>query len=114
MRLVTLLLTRALVLRELIMGTGRWADSTRSARLPKDWHKRKAAVRRRDGDVCWWCGRSGANEIDHKIRGDDHSLENLGPIHSSPCHKQKTAQEATAARLRFRMSRAPEKHPGML
>lgn len=98
--------------------SGRWADSTRHSRLPKDWPARRAAVRKRDGDVCWWCGRGGAvpgnSEVDHKVRGDDHRLENLGLIHTEPCHKQKTQQEAHAQRWRYRMARPVEKHPGLL
>lgn len=98
--------------------TGRWANSDRAGRLPRNWRQIKAAVWKRDGDICWWCGRGGAGpgagDIDHKRPGDDHSLENLGPIHSDPCHKIKTGREASAARWKHKQARPVERHPGTL
>lgn len=95
-----------------------WAGSDRAQRLPADWPQRKAAAWRRDGDICWWCGRGGAGpgqgQIDHKTPGDDHSLANLAPIHPVPCHAQKTAAEGNQARWRHREQRPSEKHPGLL
>jgi 5-methylcytosine-specific restriction protein A len=93
--------------------SGKWASSTRAARLPRDWHARKAAVRKRDGDRCWVCGGYGADQIDHKVRGDDHSLANLAPIHNVPCHQRKSQQEAHAERWKYRESRPAEQHPGL-
>lgn len=97
---------------------GGWVGSTRSARLPADWPQRCAAVRKRDGEVCWWCGRGGAvpgkSQVDHKQRGDDHRLENLGLIHTTPCHAQKSSAEGNAQRHRYREKRPTQKHPGLL
>jgi 5-methylcytosine-specific restriction protein A len=95
---------------------GGWKGSTRSARLPRDWPQRRAAVWRRDGDRCWWCGGPGADEIDHKQRGDDHRLENLGPIHQDVapyCHRKKSSAEGNQQRWQYRMAREPERHPGL-
>lgn len=97
---------------------GKWVGSTRSDRLPVDWSQRCAQVRRRDGDLCWWCGKGGAvpgkSQIDHKYRGDDHSLSNLGLIHTTPCHAQKSSAEGNQERWRYRMARPAEQHPGYL
>lgn len=95
---------------------GGWVGSTRAQRLPEDWPQRKAAVWARDGDTCWWCKAPGADAIDHKQRGDDHSLENLAPIHHNVppyCHRPKSSAEGNAARWKFRQSRDPEPHPGL-
>lgn len=96
---------------------GNWEGSTRAARLPDDWTQRKAAVWRRDGDRCWVCGGQGADAIDHKVRGDDHSLTNLGPIHQDVypyCHRKKSSAEGNVQRWRHRMARPTEAHPGLL
>lgn len=93
-----------------------WEGSTRRQRLPANWESEiRPAVFARDGDICWWCGLPGADEVDHKKRGDDHSLENLGPIHGwrTPygCHKRKSAQEGAAARVT--RNRPPDPHPAL-
>lgn len=97
------------------MGSG-WTGSQRVYRLPPDWRQRCVAVRRRDGDVCWVCGLSGADAIDHKVRGDDHSLSNLAPIHQDVppyCHRRKSSAEGNAARWRVPERRSVERHPGL-
>ena len=73
-----------------------WAGSTRRARLPNDWRKRRRAVLTRDAFTCQACGgaRCGNQrlEVDHITRGDDHSLANpqtLGHL----CHSRKTSKE---------------------
>src|SRR3546814_17860281 len=56
--------------------------STRSARLPSDWPKRRAQVKKRANNRCEarvhqpGCPGTGS-ECDHIIAGDDHSLSNL-------------------------------------
>ena len=98
------------------VGTG-WQGSDRTHHLPPDWKQRKAAVWRRDGDVCWRCRRRGADAIDHKVRGDDHSLTNLAPIHQDVppfCHRSKSSAEGNAARWQVREQRPVERHPGMI
>lgn len=98
------------------MARTAWEGSTRRRRLPANWDSElRPAVFARDGDVCWWCGEPGADEIDHKKRGDDHRLENLGPIHGwrtgRDCHKKKSSQEGHAARLT--RNRPPDVHPAL-
>jgi 5-methylcytosine-specific restriction protein A len=93
-----------------------WERSTRRDRLPPDWDSRvRPAVFARDGHICYVCGKPGANDVDHKNPGDDHSLENLGPIHKWPCHARKSAAEGgrAAALKRPKINREPEAHPGL-
>ncbi len=96
---------------------GGWENSDRAARLPADWDARKAeADRRNPRRVCHWCGEPGGTELDHKIRGDDHSQENLDWIHGrnteQGCHGQKSSVEGNDTRwARHRARRAGEVHP---
>jgi 5-methylcytosine-specific restriction endonuclease McrA len=78
-----------------------WTGSTRGERLPEDWATRRLIVLRRDSAVCWVCGGPGADQVDHKVAGDDHSLENLAPIHGvvAPyCHRYKSSREGNQTR----------------
>ncbi len=93
-----------------------WNDTDRKARLPGDWGRRVRAVMRRDQGRCHVCGEPGADAVDHILRGDDHALDNLAPIHQDVppyCHRAKTAAEALAVRHRMRAdkTRSPEQHP---
>lgn len=68
---------------------------TRKDRLPKDWNTRRQIVFKRDNYTCYLCGSNEplADTIDHVIAGDDHSLNNLKPVHDiNPphCHRDKT------------------------
>lgn len=95
---------------------GHWQGSTRSARLPSDWPARKRAVRERDRGICWICGQPGADYVDHKNPGDDHSLENLAEVHDKAwphCHRYKSSAEGNRARVRLSNKRPPETHPGL-
>lgn len=77
-----------------------WADSTRAARLPKDWKKVRARVLRRDGRRCYYHGPDCigvADQVDHVVPNDNHDPANLAAI-CGPCHKAKSAQEAVRAR----------------
>jgi 5-methylcytosine-specific restriction protein A len=89
-----------------------WSASTRRARLPKDWAKRRRIVLQRD-PTCQlrYTGCTGrSTEVDHIEPGDDHRLTNLqGACH--PCHARKSALEGAAAKPSRR--RAPEPHPGL-
>jgi 5-methylcytosine-specific restriction enzyme A len=96
------------------------ADSPRRARLPADWATIRAAVLERDdyhcqhvwqGNACGWR----ASDVDHIVRGDDHSMENLQSL-CSHHHKIKSAREGNAARWTpptAHARRPPERHPGM-
>jgi 5-methylcytosine-specific restriction protein A len=91
-----------------------WDGSTRRERLPDNWTTEIVpAVFAEYGDTCHVCQESGADEVDHVIRGDDHSLQNLRPIHGwrtpQGCHKKKSSQEGAAARPR--LARPAEPHP---
>lgn len=99
-----------------------WQGSTRKERLPADWEARKAeALRRNPERICHWCGRPGGHDLDHKVRGDDHSQDNLDWIHNRRdfeagrslrnCHGEKTGAEGAAARPR--LHRPAEVHPGL-
>lgn len=93
-----------------------WRNSTRRARLPANWDSElRPAVFARDGTICHWCGQPGADEIDHIIPGDDHSLDNLGPIHGwrtqQRCHVHKSAAEGAVRRPR--LNRPEERHPAL-
>lgn len=89
-----------------------WRNSTRRARLPANWYSEiQPTVLARDGrrcqlrfDVC--VGE--ATQVDHKRRGDDHSLGNLQAV-CRPCHARKSSAEGAAARPPLR--RPPEAHP---
>jgi len=97
-----------------------WEGSDRRARLPDDWPERVRQVKVRDGGRCTWrlpsgkrCPRPGT-DVDHRDRGDDHSLRNLQllcPTH----HGRKTAREGWAAKgARKAKKRPEERHPGRL
>jgi 5-methylcytosine-specific restriction endonuclease McrA len=93
-----------------------WDNSDRRARLPKDWHTRRQRVLRRDGYRCKVLkeGRrctNPARDVDHVVRGDDHSESNLRAI-CVGCHKAKSSAEGVAAQPRRK--RPPEAHPGLL
>jgi len=87
--------------------------------LPRDWERRRRETFREHGDICWVCGQPGANEVDHVKRGDDHSLNNLKPIHGKGtrqrCHQKKSSREGVDAR-RQRRNRMLRKrpHPGLI
>lgn len=92
-----------------------WQSSDRRARLPKDWHRRRAIAKRNAGGQCQWveAGRrcvAAGTDCDHinRLGGDDPS--NLQWL-CRPHHNAKTARESTAAKLNPR--RAPVKHPGL-
>lgn len=80
-----------------------WETSSRRARLPKNWHKIRQRVIRRDGGMCQRCGQPGV-DVDHIIPGDNHALENLEFL-CRKCHTAKTQREAAAARAEKRIPR---------
>ena len=100
-----------------------WSTSDRRSRLPKNWNKIRAQVKKRAGGRCeayWTPGRTAktgqphavgcdgyGTDADHILRGDDHSPGNLQWL-SGPCHKAKTASEGPQRK------RPAERHPGAL
>ncbi|MFF3377177.1 HNH endonuclease [Streptomyces sp. NPDC002680] len=94
-----------------------WNTSTRASRLPGDWaSKRRPAVLARD-PICMICGVRESTVADHiEPMTDNHELEALQGV-CDPCHRQKTAKEAAAARAaqpRPSRFRGDEPHPGLL
>jgi len=95
-----------------------WDTSDRKARLPADWPTRRLRVLRRDRYQCQMILYEGgpkclapANQVDHKIPGDDHSYENLQAL-CRPHHAKKSSAEGHAAKLPNK--RTPGKHPGLI
>lgn len=71
---------------------------SRKDRLPPDWNTRRKIVLTRDNYTCYLCGSNSpiADTVDHVIAGDDHSLDNLKPVHDiNPphCHREKTLKD---------------------
>jgi 5-methylcytosine-specific restriction endonuclease McrA len=85
-----------------------WFGSSRKKRLPQDWSTRRQIVLRRDRGICYLCNQPGADAVDHKVPGDDHSLTNLAAVHehvAPHCHRLKSSQEGVEARLGSRIKR---------
>ena len=99
--------------------SGRWAGSTRKARLPKGWDAKRARILKRDRYQCrivlpGCTGR--ATDVDHIKAGDDHSDGNLQAA-CSWCHGRKSAAEGAAARKArgyVTQRRQRERHPGLV
>lgn len=96
------------------MSTKPWASSNRSASLPPDWPKRRARVKRRDGNRCVRCGSTTKLEVHHKGDRDDHRDHMLETL-CHDCHQRETVQESIEARAAQPKARRPsEPHPGLL
>lgn len=85
---------------------------------PPGWSATRARVLARDGHRCYVYDVAVcvgmATEVDHLINqatGGSHDDANLRAI-CAPCHRRKTAAEASAARPR--RARPAGKHPGIL
>ncbi len=95
-----------------------WSNSTRRARLPRDWPTKVAAVKRRSRGLCEatrhapGCDGQG-QDVDHRTQGDDHALTNLQYL-SRHCHDAKTrAENAARNTLNAALKQRPtEPHPG--
>lgn len=81
-----------------------WAGSKRSERTMSGSRQQsmaKACMELHDG-ICHVCSRPGADEVDHVIplsEGGADDMANRRPIHSRPCHVEKTQGEARRGRL---------------
>lgn len=99
------------------MPSGKWTNSNRVNRLPPGWYRvMRPRVFAQWGTICHICRKDGADQIDHLVPGDDHSLDNLRPAHKA-CHSKKSAQEGVEARARRRADlkhpSTRESHPGL-
>lgn len=98
---------------------GKWADSSRRARLPDDWPRRVAFVKARSGNRCEKirngkrCNRRANGGVDHKNRFGGDDLDNLEDT-CWPCHREKSSREGNEERaaIRARAKRGEERHPG--
>lgn len=97
-----------------------WETSDRKDRLPDGWETViRPAVLRRCGGRCEARLPSGARcprpatDVDHKIAGDDHRLENLQGL-CGHHHARKSSREGLAARraVAGKKKRRQEGHPG--
>jgi 5-methylcytosine-specific restriction endonuclease McrA len=46
----------------------------------------------RESDICWLCGKPGADSIDHVVpvaKGGSDAISNLRPAHLWPCNQRK-------------------------
>lgn len=98
--------------------SGGWDGSTRKSRLPPNWPALRRFVMERDGAICHICRGPGADRVDHVVQGDDHSPENLAPVHDEVyphCHRFKSSQEGNdARRVKRQAAKYPrERHPGL-
>lgn len=98
-----------------------WTDSNRRGRLPANWPAIREKVLERDGRRCTWRYTDGsrckepATDVDHRRRGDNHSMANLRSL----CgwhHDKKSAREGAyeAAKQRAEIAtrfRRTEAHP---
>lgn len=80
-----------------------WASSTRRTRTISGsaQQKRAARIMRRYERICHVCARPMADEVDHVVplaEGGADDDSNLRPIHSKPCHRDKTQRESARAR----------------
>lgn len=93
-----------------------WSTSNRRGELPPDWQNRRRRVLRRDR-YCTICKENRATEVDHIVRGHDHSDNNLRGL-CKTCHAGKSAREGATVSVRNRQAivaarnRPPECHPG--
>ena len=86
-------------------------DHQRMKQLPPDWPKRRQQVIKRDRGLCVLCGSKGT-DVDHIVRGMDHSLANLRLLCRS-CHMKRTGSDGgRTKRSPKRKWKREEPHPG--
>lgn len=84
-----------------------WEGSTRRTKTISGWEQQRRArlVIAKHHGICHICGDTGADEADHVIplqQGGPDTIENMRPIHGSPCHQEKTQREAQLGRATHR------------
>jgi 5-methylcytosine-specific restriction protein A len=85
-----------------------FAGHNRKSRYPKDWSARRTIVLKRDKGICYLCGGSNADGVDHVIPNDDNTLSNLRAVHHAVapyCHRYKTSKEGNAVVVGNRIKR---------
>lgn len=97
-----------------------WDTSDRLSRLPSNWQTLRVRVLRRDSYRCQardslgiLCGAP-ANQVDHIVAGDDHSLDNLQALCRWHHDRKSSAEGHAARRPRPKRARDPEAHPGLI
>lgn len=80
-----------------------WQGSTRHTRTVSGSRQQKRArfVMQRDEAICHVCGAHAADEVDHVVplaEGGPDTVDNMAPIHRTPCHRAKTQAEALRGR----------------
>ena len=101
-----------------------WSSSARRGRLPVDWGTIRNGVLVRDGFRCQWrlgltvCGKP-ATDVDHIVRGDDHSMGNLRALCREHHARKSSFEGAEAYWSKVRESRGKFRnrgggHPGVL
>lgn len=85
-----------------------WENSTRRARLPPDWKRRRLVVLKRDGHRCTRCGGTARLEV-HHTNGDSNEIDHLVTL-CHDCHDRETIR----GRQSMRRERPAEKHPGLI
>lgn len=81
-----------------------WGGSKRREKTKlSGWRQQKRAryVLEKHQTICHVCGYPGSDQADHVIPLAENGLDaiaNMRPIHSVPCHRDKTAAEASRAR----------------
>lgn len=81
-----------------------WATSRRKEQVTLSGSAEQARRKRileRYLYCCHVCGRTGADQVDHRIPLSEGGADedwNLAPIHAEPCHRLKTQAEARRAR----------------
>lgn len=79
-----------------------WHNPRRRRATGSGWAQQARAKRiLAASTTCHVCGRPGADQVDHVIslgEGGRDDETNLAPIHSEPCHRDKTAAESARAR----------------
>ena len=56
------------------------------------WRRQRARILA-TSDVCWICGKHGADSVDHVVpitRGGTNAMSNLRPAHLHPCNRAKS------------------------
>lgn len=98
-----------------------WEGSTRKQRLPREWSSIRKRILARDYYRCtmkangYRCNLP-ATDVDHIVRGDDHSDANLRSLCKEHHHKKSSSEGGKAPRRssrKYSVTRPEEEHPGI-